>query len=101
VTKKHRNPGSIKLGKVALDTLNRQSGARAVILANHGLLTIGGTLIEAFGFAENIEQEARIYYLARSIGTPRFLTQEQFSQIQYHYLALKAGEAIDQVYPSA
>lgn len=101
VTKKYRNPGSIELGKVALDTLNRQSGVRAVILANHGLLTIGETLNDALGLAEYIEWEAQVYHLARLIGTPRVLTQEQLSQIQIHYTALRSGNVTDQAYPQA
>ncbi len=101
VTKDYKNPGSIELGKIALDTLNHQFGTRAVILANHGLLTIGETLSDTLGLAEYIEQEAQIYFLARLIGTPRLLTQEQLSQIQTHYAALRAGKVINQAYPPA
>jgi L-fuculose-phosphate aldolase len=42
----------------------------AVLLANHGLVTVGPNLATAFAVAEEIELVARIYYQAKCIGEP-------------------------------
>ena len=53
----------------------------AVLLANHGLITVGSDLKSAFDAAEEIELVARIYYQARSIGEPVLVTAEQMSAV--------------------
>ncbi len=42
----------------------------AVLLANHGLVAVGGDMAAAFNVAEEIELVARIYYQCKCIGTP-------------------------------
>lgn len=42
----------------------------AVLLANHGTVCVGTDLEQAFHVAELVEEAARIYLLARSIGVP-------------------------------
>ena len=49
---------------------------KAVIWAQHGCLTIGETLEEAFRCTVALEGGARIYHLALQLGTPRTLTME-------------------------
>ena len=82
-------PGTVELGMAALDALGRNPGARAILIANHGVLTVGGDVYEAFNIAENVEREAYIYYLARSIGTPFTLSAEVFAQIKKNYASLR------------
>jgi L-fuculose-phosphate aldolase len=53
----------------------------AVLLANHGLVTVGPTLALAFAAAEEIELVARIYYQARSIGDPVILDEAEMSRV--------------------
>lgn len=53
----------------------------AVLLANHGLITVGRNLSTAFAAAEEIEFVARIYVQALSVGTPRILTQAQMAPV--------------------
>lgn len=53
----------------------------AVLLANHGLVTVGTTLGRAFAAAEEIELVARIYYQARSIGEPVILDPDEMSRV--------------------
>lgn len=42
----------------------------AVLLANHGTVCVGADLEQAFHVAELVDEAARIYLLARSIGVP-------------------------------
>jgi L-fuculose-phosphate aldolase len=53
----------------------------AVLLANHGLVTVGPKIETAFAAAEEIELVARIYYQARSIGNPVILPDEEMDHV--------------------
>lgn len=50
---------------------------RAVLLANHGLLTGGQDLDHAFNIAEEVEYVAELYYRSKSIGDPVILSKEE------------------------
>lgn len=87
----YATPGTEEVGRSALGALSRQPESRAVLLANHGLLAIGGSLAEAYTVAGNLETEARVYLLAAALGTPVALTREQLSSIRSHYEAKKGA----------
>lgn len=70
--------GSAGLARAATMALN---GRRAVILQNHGAVTYGGTLAEAYDRALLLEWLAGIYRLARSYGTPRTLSAAQLDEV--------------------
>lgn len=53
----------------------------AVLLANHGLVTVGHDLAAAFAVAEEIELVARIYYQAKCIGDPVILPGGEMSKV--------------------
>ena len=46
----------------------------AVLLANHGALTWGKDLWQAFTRMETLERCAQIYLQVRALGTPQYLT---------------------------
>jgi L-fuculose-phosphate aldolase len=56
-------------------------GMGALLMRNHGLLTVGGSVREAYCRTEVIEEAARIYWVARSVGTPQVLTGAQTAAI--------------------
>jgi len=56
-------------------------GYNAVLLANHGLVTVGADLQAAFAAAEQIELVARIYYQAKGIGEPVILSDEEMTHV--------------------
>lgn len=56
-------------------------GYNAVLLANHGLVTVGADLPMAFAAAEEIEFVARVYYQTRSVGIPRILPDEEMARV--------------------
>jgi L-fuculose-phosphate aldolase len=58
-------PGTKELGGVALETMG--SGV-AVLLANHGLLTVGDNLAQAYDATLAAETTARLVIMARSMG---------------------------------
>ncbi len=53
----------------------------AVLLANHGLVTVGNGINKAFNAAEEIELVARIYYQAKSLGEPVLVDAEEMQVV--------------------
>lgn len=66
-------PGTEALGRSALDHIGDR---KAVLLANHGVLSIGADIHEAFNIALWVEDTARIAHLAMAIGVPKPLPSE-------------------------
>ncbi|WAH38852.1 class II aldolase/adducin family protein [Alicyclobacillus dauci] len=61
---------------------NQALGQRnAIVLRNHGAITVGSTLKEAYSRMEILEDAAEIYHLSLQMGTPRVLTDEECSDI--------------------
>lgn len=54
---------------------------KACLLENHGLITMGSSLNEAFDIAEALELVAQIYIQAKSIGEPKVLPPKQMSAV--------------------
>lgn len=59
--------------------------ARAVLIANHGVVTTAPTLAEAASIAESVETLAGLYYRALAVGEPLVLTDEQMAQVLAKY----------------
>lgn len=68
--------GTKQLGKNAIKAMY---GRKAVLLANHGLVAVGETIVEAFNIAEQIELCAEVYIRARGVGTPIILDKEEMT----------------------
>ncbi len=75
-------PGSQIIGERFKKIFKKYS---AVLIQNHGLVTVGKNLSEAFLRAEIIEEAAKIYYLARSLGRVRFLSKKEIVEIEKKY----------------
>ncbi|MFC4778849.1 class II aldolase/adducin family protein [Paenibacillus sp. GCM10023252] len=54
----------------------------SLLLGNHGLVTVGKNLREAFYRTQVVEESAKIYLLAKSVGTPKLLTVDEYKEIQ-------------------
>ncbi len=53
----------------------------AVILANHGALTVGKGVMEAYYRMETLEMYARVSLVARLLGNPAYLNSEQIDRL--------------------
>ena len=53
----------------------------AILLANHGLVTFGKTLEEAYFLTEKVEQFAEICFYARLLGGEKTLTKQQIQKL--------------------
>lgn len=63
----YATPGTKEVGLNAIPALDGRTGCT---LANHGVLAVGKDLQQAYLNAEYIEDVAKIYSIARSVGTP-------------------------------
>ena len=63
--------------KLARNVVEGIGSYNAVLLANHGLVTVGASMDAAFATAEEIELVARIYYQAKNVGQPVVLPDEE------------------------
>lgn len=70
--------GSDELAKNALEAINDRN---AVLLANHGLVTLGTDIDRAFSTAEHLEFVSEIYYLTKTLGEPKILTKPQIDEV--------------------
>lgn len=53
----------------------------AILLANHGVVTCGESLDDAYDRMEETEHTAKVAYLARQLGGAKELTREQVEQL--------------------
>ena len=67
--------------ELARNTADGLGSFNAVLMANHGLLAVGSTMLGAFCTAEEIELVAQIYVRAKALGDPVILPREEMDKI--------------------
>jgi L-fuculose-phosphate aldolase len=72
-------PGSKALAQAATEKF-RDPGCAALLLQNHGLVTVGGDFEEALNLAEEVEEATRIYVLTN--GKAREIPEEGVKEIK-------------------
>jgi L-ribulose-5-phosphate 4-epimerase len=65
---------------MGIRTVEHIGDKRAIILRNHGVVTVGPTLKDALYAAVYLEDAARSYCAARAMGKPRTLTPAQVAE---------------------
>ena len=68
---------SLQMGIEAVEHLG---DANAVILKNHGVITVGSTLKQALYAAVYMEDAVKTYFVAKAAGNPEILTDEQYQE---------------------
>jgi L-fuculose-phosphate aldolase len=81
--------GSAGLAEAAATAM---AGRSAVILRNHGAVTCGATLAQAYDRALLLEWLARTYRLALSYGEPRILSAAELEEVAAEARRLRYGE---------
>lgn len=64
----------------------------ATLLANHGLVALGDTILNAFNTAEEIEFVARLCFQAESIGTPVVLPDDEMDRVIEKFKSYGSGK---------
>lgn len=67
--------------ELAENVINTIGNYNAVLLANHGLITVGRKIGNAFDAAEELELVARIYIQALSVGKPVIVPDEEMDKV--------------------
>ncbi len=62
---------------MGIETVKHLNGKRAVILKQHGVITVGSTLKEALYAAVYMEDAAKTYLVAKAVGEPPVLNAQQ------------------------
>jgi L-fuculose-phosphate aldolase len=73
-------PCTRELAEAVIDAM-RAPAVNGLLMRNHGLITIGKTVKEAYYRTEVVEDAARVYWIARSVGTPRVLSALEAEEI--------------------
>jgi L-fuculose-phosphate aldolase len=71
--------GTEELARSAARALGRAH--RACLLRNHGTISVGATVSEAYSRTELLEQMAEIYYRARAAGEPVVLSADEMAEV--------------------
>ncbi len=80
----YRRPGTDELARIVLKTM---AGGVAVLLAQHGMLSVGSNLREAYSSTIATEMSARLAIMARSIGAaPIHLDPDEVKELRQIYL---------------
>lgn len=58
------------------------SSNQAIVMRNHGVLTVGLTMKEAYFYMQIIEEAAKVFAISRMIGEPRLLTEKECEDLQ-------------------
>jgi len=70
--------GSEQLARNVAEAIGENN---AVLMGGHGVVTVGATLAKAFETAEIVEHVARVYCLAKSLGEPTILSDEEMDKV--------------------
>lgn len=74
--------GSPELADVTIEALENRT---ACLLANHGMVSVGATLAEAYDRALKLETLARQYMLCRSFAEPVLLDEKELVEVKQRY----------------
>ncbi|MDP0487889.1 MAG: L-fuculose-phosphate aldolase [Fusobacterium sp. JB021] len=75
---KYATYGTVKLAKTAYEAMK---DTKAVLLSNHGLLTGGKNLGEAYNIAENVEFCCELYFISKVMGKPFILEEKEMKNV--------------------
>ncbi|BCJ85434.1 class II aldolase/adducin family protein [Effusibacillus dendaii] len=75
-------PGTPELGACAVKSLGRKN---AVLLSNHGVVGVGPNVMEALRVCQIVEKGARIFAIAKTIGSPALLSVDDVEYLRNNY----------------
>jgi len=56
--------------------------SQSIVMRNHGVLTSGATMKEAYFYMQLTEEAARVFTIASTVGTPKVLTEEECDDLR-------------------
>ncbi len=79
----YRMSGTPEFAELIAETLGMHS---AVIWGNHGAMVVGVNLALTYSIAHALEDSAKVYAIARQLGNPMLLPQEEVSRLHDFWL---------------
>lgn len=73
----HRSPGQVKTKERGDDIARALGSRRAILQQGHGATTVGKDLKEALLTAIYLEEAMKVLFIAKQMGTPQPLSEEQ------------------------
>ncbi len=67
--------------ELADNIISSMGNSNAILLANHGLVAVGGNILSAFNVALEIEFVAEVSYRAENIGKPTILSNDEMDKV--------------------
>jgi L-ribulose-5-phosphate 4-epimerase len=74
--------GDESIGKIVVESIGNSP---AVLLKNHGVFTVGKNAEAAVKAAVMTEDVARTVWLARALGTPDAISEEDVAKLHHRY----------------
>lgn len=68
--------------EIAREVVKKIRKHNAILLMNHGLITVGSNLREAYYRNLIVEEMCRAFVVSRAVGKPRFLTSAEITEIE-------------------
>ena len=90
---RYSSPGSVEMGQDVVEYLGDNRDLHAVILAHHGVMTVGNNLKQALTAAVYLEETAKAYLAAKACGETKHLSDEQIKQTVEIYKYVGQGSA--------
>jgi L-ribulose-5-phosphate 4-epimerase len=88
----YQRSGTREFAEGVVDTLGMGS---AVIWGNHGAMVVGTNLALTFSTAHALEDSARVFAIARSIGTPVLLPSDEVADLHSYWLSQYGLRSLD------
>jgi L-ribulose-5-phosphate 4-epimerase len=79
----YQRSGTTEFAEAVVETLGM---GRAVIWGNHGAMVVGTNLALTFSTAHALEDSARVFAIARAIGTPVLLPDDEVAVLHSYWL---------------
>ena len=77
--------------ELSINLLKALENRKACLMSNHGQLTFGANLKQAFELAEEVENICHQYIIALKIGNPKILSKTEMSKILDKIIHYKKG----------
>lgn len=78
-------PGTSQAGEVAVNIFQSREKLQVLLLRQHGLVAIGGSLDQAYNRAANAEIGMEVYFKASTLGKPQPFSSDQLEEIHQVY----------------
>jgi len=96
-TAPYATPGTQELALTIREPIKNHN---AVLMQNHGSVTVGRTLEEALIALESMEHAAHLYYLARTMGRVMPLSEENLKRLRETWYSRNIDQLVEQVIES-